>query len=61
VPEPAAYARELYANLRALDALGADVILVEEVPAGSAWQAIGDRLRRATVGSGAVSEEQGNT
>jgi L-threonylcarbamoyladenylate synthase len=53
VPEPAAYARELYANLRALDALGADVILVEEVPGGLAWQAIDDRLRRACAGSGA--------
>jgi len=46
-PEPVAYARELYANLRALDALGAEVILVEEVPSDTAWQAIADRLGRA--------------
>jgi len=52
-PEPAAYARELYANLRALDALGAEVILVEEVPSSPDWQAIADRLDRAAVGSGA--------
>jgi L-threonylcarbamoyladenylate synthase len=52
-PEPAAYARAFYANLRALDALGAEVILVEEVPPGPAWQAIADRLSRAAVGSGA--------
>jgi len=52
-PEPAAYARELYANLRALDALGAEVILVEEVPSGPAWQAIADRITRAATGSGA--------
>jgi len=50
-PEPVAYARDLYANLRALDALGAEVILVEKVPPGSAWQAIADRLSRAAAGS----------
>ena len=51
-PEPAAYARELYANLRALDALGSEVILVEKVPSGLVWQAIDDRLNRAAAGSG---------
>ncbi len=51
--EPAAYARALYANLRMLDALGAEIILVEEVPSGPAWQAIADRLNRAAAGSGA--------
>lgn len=50
---PAAYARELYANLRRLDALRAELILVEEVPSGSDWQAIADRLARAAAGSGA--------
>jgi len=53
-PEPTAYARELYASLRALDALGAEVILVEEVPPGLAWQAIADRLSRAAVGSATI-------
>lgn len=48
-----AYAQELYASLRALDTLGADVILVEAPPAGAgAWGAIADRLGRAAVGSG---------
>ena len=51
-PEPVAYARELYANLRALDALGAEVILVEEVPSATNWQAVADRLNRAAAGSG---------
>jgi L-threonylcarbamoyladenylate synthase len=51
--EPATYARELYANLRALDALGAEIILVEEVPRDPSWQAVADRLGRAVVGSGA--------
>ena len=43
-----AYARDLYANLRALDAAGADAILIEAPPADPAWLAIGDRLARAT-------------
>jgi L-threonylcarbamoyladenylate synthase len=41
------YARNLYTNLRTLDKAGAKVILVEEVPAGEAWDAIRDRLKRA--------------
>jgi L-threonylcarbamoyladenylate synthase len=45
--QPAAYARALYASLRALDAAGADRILVEAVPAGEVWAAIADRLSRA--------------
>jgi L-threonylcarbamoyladenylate synthase len=49
--EPAAYARQLYASLRALDTLGADLILVETPPALPAWRAIADRLRRAASGT----------
>ncbi len=45
-----AYAHDLYANLRALDAVNADVIIVEEVPSGDAWLAVRDRLARATRG-----------
>ena len=45
-----AYARALYANLRALDAAGADSILIEEVPAERSWTAVRDRLARATAG-----------
>ena len=41
------YARSLYANLRTLDATGADVILVEIPPSTPAWIAVLDRLRRA--------------
>jgi L-threonylcarbamoyladenylate synthase len=44
------YARTLYANLRALDAANADTILIEQVPAASAWVAIRDRLARASSG-----------
>jgi L-threonylcarbamoyladenylate synthase len=48
--EAAAYAHDLYANLRALDAAAADAILIEDVPAGPAWLAVRDRLLRATHG-----------
>ena len=44
------YARSLYANLRALDAAGADAILIEQVPDDDPWAAIRDRLARATAG-----------
>lgn len=42
------YARELYATLRALDAAGADLIIVQRPP----WPAVIDRLMRASTGSG---------
>jgi L-threonylcarbamoyladenylate synthase len=44
----AAYAHELYASLRRLDALGCDAILVEAPPAAPEWQGVNDRLRRAS-------------
>jgi L-threonylcarbamoyladenylate synthase len=50
IVEPAVavnYARALYANLRTLDAAGADVILVEMPPDTPAWAGVLDRLRRA--------------
>ncbi len=50
--DPSGYAHELYANLRALDALGCDRIYVQK-PVGQPWQAIYDRLKRAAAGSGA--------
>jgi L-threonylcarbamoyladenylate synthase len=48
--DAASYARMLYANLRALDSADADSILIERVPEGGEWTAIGDRLARATSG-----------
>lgn len=51
------YARELYVNLRALDKSGAREILVEEVPAGEAWDAVRDRLRRAASAENVVSAD----
>lgn len=44
---PSAYAQVLYASLRALDDLTADVILIEAPPAEAAWLAVSDRLQRA--------------
>ena len=48
--DAAAYAHDLYANLRRLDNANADAILVEAVPAGEEWLAVRDRLERATRG-----------
>jgi len=47
--DPEAYARELYAALRTLDASGAERILVQRPPERLAWAAIQDRLRRAAA------------
>jgi L-threonylcarbamoyladenylate synthase len=50
MPEDArATAHELFAVLRELDAQGVDQIWVEEPPAGPAWDAVNDRLRRAAA------------
>jgi L-threonylcarbamoyladenylate synthase len=40
---------DLYANLRALDKAGAARILVQEVPADERWDALRDRLARASA------------
>lgn len=55
-PDPAGYARGLYAALRQLDALGCAVILVEQVPAGETWAAVRDRLERAASGAAGGAE-----
>lgn len=46
--DPAGYARELYATLHRLDDAGADAIIVEAPPSDDAWQAVTDRLTRAS-------------
>jgi L-threonylcarbamoyladenylate synthase len=48
--EPARYAHDLYANLRALDDADADEILIEAPPDDAEWLAVRDRLLRATQG-----------
>jgi len=49
--EPAAYAARLYEQLHALDARGVEVVVVERVPEGAAWDGIRDRLERAAQSS----------
>jgi L-threonylcarbamoyladenylate synthase len=49
--DPAGYAHDLYASLRALDQAGCSAILVEEPPLESEWAAVHDRLTRAAAGS----------
>ncbi len=46
-PHPTGWARELYAQLRALDQQGLDGLLIEAPPSGADWQAVSDRLTRA--------------
>jgi L-threonylcarbamoyladenylate synthase len=46
------FARELYANLRDLDAAGCAHIVVQRPPGTELWRAVNDRLRRAAAGSG---------
>jgi L-threonylcarbamoyladenylate synthase len=47
--EPEAYASGLYAALHRLDDEGCHAIIVGDVPAGGAWDAIRDRLRRGSA------------
>jgi L-threonylcarbamoyladenylate synthase len=57
MPESAAaYGRVLYSALRALDAAGADRILVEAVPPGEPWAAVADRLARAAARGAAAGD-----
>jgi len=54
--DPVPYAHDLYASLRALDAAGYDLLLVDAPPANPAWLAVADRLQRAACGSGEDDE-----
>ena len=45
--DPGAYAQQLYAQLRDIDALKLDSILLEVPPDTPPWEAVRDRLRRA--------------
>ena len=49
--QPDGYAQGLYAALRSMDSVGADVILVQRPPQHAGWLGINDRLRRAAHGS----------
>ncbi len=48
--QPADYARQLYARLRAFDEAGRyDGIMLEQPPAGAEWAGVADRLKRAAA------------
>jgi L-threonylcarbamoyladenylate synthase len=51
--DPAEYARSLYDHLRRLDASGAARLIVAEPPSGPEWEAVRDRLNRASAGGAA--------
>lgn len=55
-PDPVSYAHDLYADLRELDHVGADIILVEALPVEREWQGVADRLRRAAFDSQGILE-----
>ena len=46
---PREYAKNLYAALAELDALGIEVIEIEKPPTSEGWQAVWDRLTKATT------------
>lgn len=54
--DPHGYARGLYRALREFDQIGADLIVVEDLPATAPWAAVADRLRRAAVGAGQTTD-----
>lgn len=55
-PDPVSYAHDLYADLRELDHVNADIILVEALPTARDWQGVADRLRRAAFDSKGILE-----
>lgn len=53
----AAFAHDLYSNLRALDRSGCTRILVQEVPGDERWDAVRDRLARASAATGSGGDD----
>jgi L-threonylcarbamoyladenylate synthase len=47
----ASFEHEIYAKLRALDESSVDVIVIETPPQSADWDAVNDRLKRATHGT----------
>lgn len=47
--DPTLYAHDLYANLRLLDQLNKDLLLIEAPPQTTEWLAVLDRITRATA------------
>jgi len=47
--DPTAYAQALYQQIRTLDESGYALIIIEQPPLTTEWQAVNDRLRRAAA------------
>ena len=57
--DAAAYAAALYSSLHRLDSAGASRILIAEPPKGPRWDAVNDRLGRATAPKTALMNPEG--
>lgn len=55
--DPDGYAHGLYAALRTMDQVGAELILVEAPPPEPDWLGVNDRLRRAAFASDGILQE----
>jgi L-threonylcarbamoyladenylate synthase len=53
--DPEAFARALYGYLHQCDDRGAALVVIEQLPPGSAWDGIRDRLQRASASDGRSS------
>jgi L-threonylcarbamoyladenylate synthase len=53
--DPEAFARALYGYLHQCDDRGAALVVIEQLPPGSAWDGIRDRLQRASTSDGRSS------
>jgi L-threonylcarbamoyladenylate synthase len=47
--DPEAFARALYGYLHECDDRGAALVVIEDLPTGSAWDGVRDRLQRASA------------
>lgn len=50
--DPVTYGKQLYARLREIDSWGCSLLLVERPPYSAGWEAVHDRLTRASGGPG---------
>jgi L-threonylcarbamoyladenylate synthase len=55
-----AYGHDLYSSLRTLDKAGCVRILVQEVPSDERWDAVRDRLTRASAGAAQMPGDDGS-
>ena len=53
--DPEAFARALYGYLHECDDRGAALVVIEDLPTGSAWDGVRDRLQRASAPAARIS------